>query len=82
MIKLENNLDGLVRTEDFGPLNIDEVSIGDEIEAVVINIDTKKNRVRLSIRRLEQQQERDMLKSVNDDMSMTLGDVIKDQFKK
>ena len=81
-IKLENNLDGLVRTEDFGPLNIDEVSIGDEIEAVVINIDTKKNRVRLSIRRLEQQQERDMLKSVNDDMSMTLGDVIKDQFKK
>lgn len=81
-IKLENNLDGLVRTEDFGPLNIDEISIGDEIEAVVINIDTKKNRVRLSIRRLEQQQERDMLKSVNDDMSMTLGDAIKDQFKK
>ena len=81
-IKLENNLDGLIRNEDFGPLKADEVKNGDEIEAVVVNIDTKKNRVRLSIRRLEQQQERDMLKSVNDDMSMTLGDAIKDQFKK
>ncbi|OCM00209.1 30S ribosomal protein S1 [Aliarcobacter thereius] len=81
-IKLENNLDGLIRTEDFGPLNAEEVKIGDELEAVVINIDTKRNRVRLSIKRLEQQQEREMLKSVNDDISMTLGDAIKDQFKK
>ena len=30
----------------------------------------------------EYNEERDMLKSVNDDMSMTLGDAIKDQFKK
>ncbi|RXJ96958.1 30S ribosomal protein S1 [Arcobacter sp. AHV-9/2010] len=80
-IKLENNLDGLIRTEDFGPVNIEEIKIGDELEAVVINIDTKKNRVRLSIKRLEQQQEREMLKSVNDDMSMTLGDILKDQIK-
>ena len=57
-IKLENNLDGLIRTEDFGPLNADEVKIGDEVKAVIINIDTKKNRVRLSVKRLEQQQEK------------------------
>ena len=80
-IKLENNLDGLIRTEDFGPLKADEVKIGDEVKAVIINIDTKKNRVRLSVKRLEQQQEREMLKSVNDDSSMTLGDIIKDQIK-
>ncbi|WP_418186215.1 30S ribosomal protein S1 [Aliarcobacter vitoriensis] len=80
-IKLENNLDGLIRNEDFGPLNIDDVKNGDEIEAVIINIDTKKNRVRLSVKRLEQQQEREMLKSVNDDSSMTLGDILKDQIK-
>ena len=80
-IKLENNLDGLIRTEDFGPLNADEVKIGDEVKAVIINIDTKKNRVRLSVKRLEQQQEREMLKSVNDDSSMTLGDILKDQIK-
>jgi len=80
-IKLENNLDGLIRNEDFGPLNAQEIKNGDEVEAVIINIDTKKNRVRLSVKRLEQQQERDMLKSVNDNSSMTLGDILKDQIK-
>jgi small subunit ribosomal protein S1 len=80
-IKLENNLDGLIRSEDFGPLKLEDVKNGDEIEAVIINIDTKKNRVRLSVRRLEQQKEREVLKSVNDDTSMTLGDIIKDQMK-
>ena len=80
-IKLENNLDGLIRNEDFGPLVADEVKNGDEIEAVVVNIDTKKNRVRLSVRRLEQQLEREVLKSVNDDSAMTLGDILKDQMK-
>ena len=40
--KLENNLDGLIRNEDFGPLKADEVKNGDEVEAVVVNIDTKK----------------------------------------
>lgn len=80
-IKLADNLDGLIRNEDFGPLNAEEVNIGDELEAVVINIDTKKNRVRLSVKRLEQQQEREVLKAVNDDSSMTLGDLLKDQIK-
>lgn len=80
-IKLEDNLDGLIRNEDFGPLKAEEVKNGDELEAVVVNIDTKKNRVRLSVKRLEQQQEREMLKSVNDDSSMTLGDLLKDQIK-
>ncbi len=78
-IKLENNLDGLIRTEDFGPLEIEEVKIGDEIEAVVTNIDTKRNRIRLSVKRLETQKERAILDSVNDTSSMTLGDLIKDK---
>ncbi|MFA7083461.1 MAG: 30S ribosomal protein S1 [Arcobacteraceae bacterium] len=80
-IKLEDNLDGLIRKEDFGPLKEEEIKIGDEIEAVVVNIDTKKNRVRLSIRRLEIQRERETLQAVNDDSAMTLGDLIKDQIK-
>jgi small subunit ribosomal protein S1 len=80
-IKLEDNLDGLIRNEDFGPLEAEEVKNGDEIEAVVVNIDTKRNRVRLSVKRLEQQQEREVLKAVNDDSSMTLGDLLKDQIK-
>ena len=80
-IKLEDNLDGLVRTEDFGPLEGEELEIGKEVEAVVVNIDTKRNRVRLSVKRLEQQQEREILKTVNDDSAMTLGDLLKDQIK-
>jgi len=80
-IKLEDNLDGLIRNEDFGPLETEEVKNGDEIEAVVVNIDTKRNRVRLSVKRLEQQQEREVLKSVNDNSAMTLGDLLKDQIK-
>jgi small subunit ribosomal protein S1 len=80
-IKIEDNLDGLVRNEDFGPLTPEDVEVGKEIEAVVVNIDTNRNRVRLSIKRLEQQQEREILKSVNDDSSMTLGDLLKDQMK-
>ncbi len=78
-IKLDDNLDGLIRNEDFGPLDIEELKADDEIEAVVINIDTRRNRVRLSVKRLEQQQEREVLKSVNDDSSMTLGDLLKDK---
>ena len=80
-IKLEDNLDGLIRTEDFGPLVAEEVNIGDEIEAVIVNIDTRKNRVRLSVKRLEQQQQREVLNAVNDDSGMTLGDLLKDQIK-
>ncbi len=80
-IKLEDNLDGLIRNEDVEPLIIEEIKSGDEIEAVVVNIDTKRNRVRLSVKRLEQQQEREVLKSVNDTSSMTLGDLLKDQIK-
>ena len=80
-IKLENNLDGLIRNEDLAPLKVEDIKNGDVVEAVIINIDTKKNRIRLSVKRLEQQQEREMLKSVNDDSSMTLGDILKDQIK-
>ncbi len=80
-IKLENNLDGLIRNEDLDPLKAEDIKNGDEIEAVIINIDTKKNRIRLSVKRLEQQKEREVLKSVNDDSSMTLGDLLKDQIK-
>ena len=82
-VKLENNLDGLIRKEDLLPTAEGEeaLKIGDTIESVVVNIDKQRNRVRLSSKRLESQQQRDMLKSVNDDSSMTLGDALAGQFK-
>lgn len=81
-IILENGIDGLIRTEDLGNLNVSELKVGDEIEAVIVNIDTKKNRVRLSARKVETLKQRETLKSINDDSGMTLGDIIKDQISK
>jgi small subunit ribosomal protein S1 len=77
-VKLGDNLDGLIRKEDLlkPEEGQEEPQIGDEIEAVVVNIDKQKNRVRLSVRRLASQKERAMLESVNDDTSMTLGDAL------
>ncbi len=77
-VKLADNLDGLIRKEDLlkKEEETEELKVGDEIEAVVVNIDKQKNRVRLSEKRLASQKERDMLKSVNDDTSMTLGDAL------
>ncbi len=80
-IILENNLDGLIRTEDLEPVLVEEIKIGDDLEAVVINIDTKRNRVRLSVKRLEQQEQKELLKSVNDTSSMTLGDLLENKLK-
>jgi small subunit ribosomal protein S1 len=82
-VKLEDNLDGLIRKEDMTPPQegVEEPKIGDEIEAVVVNIDKQKNRVRLSVRRLATQKDRDMLESVNDDSSMTLGDALVGKLK-
>jgi len=82
-VKLENNLDGLIRKEDLmkPEEGEEEIKIGDEVEAVVVNIDKQRNRVRLSVRRLASQKDRDMLKSVNDDSTMTLGDALAGQLK-
>jgi small subunit ribosomal protein S1 len=77
-VKLEDNLDGLIRKEDLLKTEDEEDApkVGDEIEAVIVNIDKQRNRVRLSVKRLASQKERDVLKSVNDDSSMTLGDAL------
>jgi small subunit ribosomal protein S1 len=78
-VVLENGIDGLIRTEDLGTLNVSELKAGDEIEAVIVNIDTKKNRVRLSARKVETLKQRETLKSINDESGMTLGDILRDQ---
>jgi small subunit ribosomal protein S1 len=83
-VKLVDNLDGLIRKEDMLELEEGEKKpeIGDEIEAVVVNIDKQRNRVRLSVKRLESQKNREVMAAVSDDSSMTLGDALSDQLKK
>jgi len=80
-VELEDNVDALIRTEDLLPDTEEELKIGDEIEAAISFIDDRKNRIRLSVRRLSKQKERDALKEINKEEKMTLGDIIKDQLK-
>jgi small subunit ribosomal protein S1 len=46
-----------------------------------VNIDKQRNRVRLSVRRLASQKDRDILETVNDTSTMTLGDALAGQLK-
>jgi small subunit ribosomal protein S1 len=81
-IELEDGVDALIRKEDFGTLSVDELKVGDEIEAAIAFIDDKKNRIRLSVKRLSRQKEREALNEFNKEDKMTLGDILKDQLKK
>jgi small subunit ribosomal protein S1 len=48
-IELEPGLDGLIHiSETVGPLNV-----GDEVEAIVVNVDSKERKLALSIRQIE-----------------------------
>jgi len=83
-IALDENVDALIRTEDLHPLKFDEIEPGQEIKGVISHIDPRNDRIRVSVKRLERQEEREALKHLNEeqDDSMTLGDLIKDQLKK
>jgi small subunit ribosomal protein S1 len=78
-VELEDGVDALIRKEDLGTLNPEEIAIGDEIEAAIAFIDEKKNRIRLSVRRLSKMKEREVLNEINKEEKMTLGDILKDQ---
>ncbi|MDO5045516.1 30S ribosomal protein S1 [Campylobacter sp.] len=78
-VELGDNVDALIRKEDMGNVKVEELNINDDIEAAIAFIDEKKNRIRLSIRRLAKQKEREVLNEINSDDKVTLGDIIKEQ---
>jgi small subunit ribosomal protein S1 len=79
-VELEDGVDALIRKEDVSPLNVDELNKGDEIEGVIVMLDPSSNKIRLSVRRLERQKERDALNEFNSgEDRLTIGDIIKDQ---
>lgn len=82
-VALEENIDALIRTEDLYPLKFDEIEKGQEIKAVISFIDSQSGRIRVSVKKLERQEERQALDSLNsqEQSSMTLGDLIKDKLK-
>ncbi|MDR1554892.1 MAG: 30S ribosomal protein S1 [Campylobacteraceae bacterium] len=80
-VELGDGVDALIRKEDLGDLNQNDFKVGDEIEAAIAFIDEKKNRIRLSIKRLSKLKEREALSEINKDDKMTLGDILKDKLK-
>ena len=83
-VAIEDQVDALIRTEDLAPLKLEEIEKDQDIRAVIVFIDEKNDRLRASVKRLQIQEEKDALSKVNanQDDSMTLGDVLKDQLKK
>jgi len=63
------------------PLVKEELEIGQDIEAAIAVIDTKRDRIRLSVKKLDYIKNQAMLEEINDNESHSLGDLIKDKFK-
>ncbi|MBD3797334.1 MAG: S1 RNA-binding domain-containing protein, partial [Campylobacterales bacterium] len=80
-VSLEDGVDALIRDEDLAPLNKEELEIGQTIEAAIANIDTRRDRIRLSVKKLDYIKNQAMLEEINDNESHSLGDLIKDQIK-
>lgn len=81
-VSLEDGVDALIRNEDLEPLKADELEKGQEIEAAIAAIDTQRDRIRLSVKKLDRLHDQKILDSLNQDDSNSLGDLIKDQLKK
>ncbi len=80
-IQLDKNIDALIKNEDLAPLKKDELKMGDNIEASIINIDSNNSKIRLSVKKLARKKEQEEIKSYNSDEKMTLGDILKDRLR-
>ncbi|EAI4139281.1 30S ribosomal protein S1 [Campylobacter jejuni] len=78
-VELSKNVDALIHKEDISTSMLENLKIGDDIEAAIVFIDEKKNRIRLSVKNLVRMKEREVLNEINNDDKVTLGDIIKDQ---
>ena len=82
-VTLEDGVDALIRDEDLAPLNKDELEKDQEIEAVISQIDTKRDRLRLSVKKLDYIKSQALLDEINDeDTTNSLGELIKDKINK
>lgn len=81
-VSLEDGVDALIRDEDLEPLVKEELEVGQEIEAAVAVIDTQRDRIRLSVKKLSRLKDQAILDKINEeDEGHSLGDLIKDKLK-
>ncbi|WP_281951117.1 30S ribosomal protein S1 [Nitrosophilus kaiyonis] len=83
-VEVEPGIDALIRDEDLAPLKKDELKVGDEIEGVITLLDTNRDKMRISVRRLSKIKEKEALKEINkkENDKITLGEIIKDKLNK
>lgn len=74
----DEEVEAIVRNDDLGDLNKDDIKVGDSIEGALSQIDKKANKIRVSVRRLQKKKEREELNKFNSDEKMVLGDVLGD----
>ncbi|MGH2327419.1 30S ribosomal protein S1 [Campylobacter taeniopygiae] len=78
-VELSQNVDALIHKEDISISTLENLKIDDKIEAAIVFMDEKRNRIRLSVKNLVKIKEREVLNEINDNDKITLGDIIKDQ---
>lgn len=78
-VKLNDSVDALIHKEDISASMLENLKVGDEIEAAIDFIDEKKNKIRLSVKNLLRLKEREVLNEINNNDKVTLGDIIKEQ---
>jgi small subunit ribosomal protein S1 len=80
-VSLEDGVDALIRDEDLTLLVKEELEAGQEIEAAIAVIDTRRDRIRLSVKKLDYIKNQALLEEINDNLFNFLGDLIKDKFQ-
>ena len=85
-VTLNNGLPCLIKRMDIGRNNkkqLNEYVVGDEVEALVVNVNVDRRYVLLSIKALDIKTEHDVLKKLNSESNKSkLGDVLSDALKK
>ena len=79
-VSIEPGVDALLRLEDLAPLKAEEIEKGQTIRAAISFIDSKNDKIRISVKKLQRQEEREALERLNakQDDSMTLADAFED----
>lgn len=78
-VELGAHVDALIHKEDISAKDLENLKVGEDIEASIIVIDEKKNRIRLSVKNVHKMKEREVLNEINNNEKVTLGDIIKEQ---
>lgn len=86
-VEIAEGIDGLVRNSEIAEERVSKASavlnVGDKVKVKILELDSKNQRLGLSIREAKNSAEREEIKDFLGDKSegLTLGDLLKDKFK-